>query len=286
MSDSTGLAKVVSTPFGDLAVRDYPGDGNPFVLLHGFPDDSKIYDRLVPELSGHRVVTFDFAGYGQSEHRADADVEEGQRVAETAAVVDQLGLEHVTVVGHDAGGPVAVEYAAVNADRVSRLGLLNCYFGSSPTLRFPEMIRLLAEPNLVELADAFIADPRPRKWLLEHTARRFGYSATEEIREKSIIPQFFGSENQRDSLTAIRAWTGRLLEDVELTNNVISSGALSSITCPVDIAFGVNDPYLNSGVADHLANLFVNSRRHSIAARHWVQWDEPRQVAEALTRNP
>jgi pimeloyl-ACP methyl ester carboxylesterase len=37
------------------------------VLLHGFPDDLHLYDRLVPELAGRRVVSFDFLGWGASE---------------------------------------------------------------------------------------------------------------------------------------------------------------------------------------------------------------------------
>jgi haloalkane dehalogenase len=32
------------------------------VLLHGFPDNRHLYDRLVPELARRRVVTFDFLG--------------------------------------------------------------------------------------------------------------------------------------------------------------------------------------------------------------------------------
>jgi pimeloyl-ACP methyl ester carboxylesterase len=50
------------------------------VAMHGFPDDSRIYDRLVPHLSGRRVVTFDGVGCGQSrrqgasfEPRADSE---------------------------------------------------------------------------------------------------------------------------------------------------------------------------------------------------------------------
>lgn len=274
----------ISTPFGTIAAREFPGEGDPFVFLHGFPDDSAIYDRLIPELGNRHVVTFDFAGYGKSERTDGAGLEEGQRVRETAAVVDHLGLDRVVIVGHDAGGPVAVEYSLAYPEKVSRLALLNCYFGDSPTLRFPEMIRLLGDPNLVPLADALIHDGEKRKWLLEHTASQFGYEPTDEIRQVAIIPQYFGSTEQPNALQAIRAWTGRLFKDVALQNEAIASGSLSKLSVPVDIVFGANDPYLNSGVAEHLAGLFPNSRRESIEARHWVQWDDPKSVADALMR--
>src|SRR5215475_15043021 len=45
-----------------------PGPGVPVVLMHGFPDNTHLYDRLVPHLAGRRpVVRFDFLGWGQSD---------------------------------------------------------------------------------------------------------------------------------------------------------------------------------------------------------------------------
>ncbi|MFG2306576.1 alpha/beta fold hydrolase [Actinacidiphila glaucinigra] len=282
MTVPTPVQHKVETPQGFLAVKDYPGLGIPFLLLHGYPDDSTIYNKLASELQPRRVITFDFLGYGQSERAQTTQVSDGQRMNETAAVIDQLNLDQVIVVGHDAGGPVAVEYAVAHPDRVARMALMNCYFGDSPTLRFPEMIRLLGDPHLAPLADALMEDPAQRQWLLEYTAQQFGYGPTADIREKAIIPQFFGSNSQPDALDAIRAWTGRLLADVAITNDVIASGRLASLRMPVDIAFGANDPYLNTGVAEHLAELFPDSQLHSIDARHWVQWDEPKAVAQVL----
>ena len=53
---------------GSLYVRDFPGSGPAFVLLHGFPDDSHIYDDLIPHLAsaGRRAISIDFLGFGAS----------------------------------------------------------------------------------------------------------------------------------------------------------------------------------------------------------------------------
>src|SRR5271170_1452588 len=58
---------------GTIYARDYEGGGPTFVLMHGFPDNLQIYDRLVPYLvaAGRRVVTLDFLGYGASDKPAD-----------------------------------------------------------------------------------------------------------------------------------------------------------------------------------------------------------------------
>jgi pimeloyl-ACP methyl ester carboxylesterase len=63
----------------------------------------------------------------------------------------------VVLVGHDAGGPDAIDYAVGERGRVEQLVLLNTYYGHAPTLRLPEAIRLLADPNLTPLADAMLA---------------------------------------------------------------------------------------------------------------------------------
>src|SRR5262249_50943859 len=47
-----------------IHVRDYAGAGPPIILMHGFPDNLHLYDRLVPYLSPpRRVVLFDFLGW-------------------------------------------------------------------------------------------------------------------------------------------------------------------------------------------------------------------------------
>ena len=46
-----------------LYAREYPGQEPAIVLMHGFPDNLHLYDRLVPELAGRRVVVFDFLGW-------------------------------------------------------------------------------------------------------------------------------------------------------------------------------------------------------------------------------
>src|SRR4029453_16819761 len=50
-----------------ISAREYPGSEPALVLMHGFPDDLQLYDRLVPQLAGRRVILFDFLGWGRSD---------------------------------------------------------------------------------------------------------------------------------------------------------------------------------------------------------------------------
>jgi len=55
-----------------IYVRDYSGEEPAIILMHGFPDNLHLYDRLVPHLSPQRrVVAFDFLGWGASDKPSD-----------------------------------------------------------------------------------------------------------------------------------------------------------------------------------------------------------------------
>ena len=59
-------SRMVSVPGGRLHVMDFPGDEPALVVMHGFPDDSRIYNRLAPLLTPRRVVAVDWLGYGRT----------------------------------------------------------------------------------------------------------------------------------------------------------------------------------------------------------------------------
>ena len=83
----------VPTTLGRLQVTDHPGAEPALVLMHGFPDDSRIYDRLVPLLSPRRAATFDFLGYGSSERPQAGALDRADHVHQLGAVLDVLGVE-------------------------------------------------------------------------------------------------------------------------------------------------------------------------------------------------
>ena len=64
-----------------------------FVLLHGFPDNSHIYDDLIPHLvsAGRRTVAIDFLGFGASDKPEDAPYSFARQLGDLEAVVEALG---------------------------------------------------------------------------------------------------------------------------------------------------------------------------------------------------
>jgi pimeloyl-ACP methyl ester carboxylesterase len=116
---------------GSVYVRDFAGKGPAFVVLHGFPDNSHIYDDLIPHLAsaGRRTVAIDFLGFGASDKPAGAPYSFAQQLGDLEAVVEGLALGQIVPVGHDAGGPAAVNFALRHPERTAAVTLMNASVG-------------------------------------------------------------------------------------------------------------------------------------------------------------
>ncbi|MGH3557609.1 MAG: alpha/beta fold hydrolase [Mycobacterium sp.] len=293
MQDTSRTAAVsvderrVDTPHGSIFAREAPGDGPAVVLMHGFPDDQRIYARLLPLLSPQRAVTFDFLGYGRSERSDTAGFTPDDHAEQITAVVDALDIPDAVLVGHDASGPDAVFYTVAHPERVAHLALLNTMFGRGDALTMPEMTKLLSEPELGTLADDMIRDPAQRLWLLQRWGQQWDLDAADPdgLAAQSILPQFYGNDSQPDALAAIRRWTAQLPASLDRQDTLVAEEALHRIDTPVSIIFGERDRYLGPALAAEMAGLFAKSALHLVEqAGHYPQYDRPETVAAFLTQ--
>ena len=80
------------------------GAGQPVVLIHGYPLSGRAWDRQVPVLleAGHRVITYDRRGFGQSSQPA-VGYDYDTFAADLAALLDHLDLWDAVLVGHSMG---------------------------------------------------------------------------------------------------------------------------------------------------------------------------------------
>jgi pimeloyl-ACP methyl ester carboxylesterase len=267
-----------------LWVGEQPGQGPAIVLMHGFPDNHHLYDRVLPYLSDRRVVTFDFLGWGDSDKPTDHAYTADAQAQELDRVISGLELDRVILVAHDASGVPAIDWALAHPDRVERLVLLNTYYAPTPSLRPPEAIWLFSTPGV----------RRVSRWL----SRRFGnwlfrrmyfWQVGGFFRDASVrdrfLPVLYEQFVRRPS--AQPAFFG-LNEDLRPTLRQRSTRAadLRHFDRPVRILFGAADPYLNVNVARDLAALFPSAELHLLSgARHFVQMDEPEKVAREITRD-
>jgi len=148
----------VARAAGELAVADYPGTEPAIVIMHGFPDRRSINEPLARQLEGRRVLLFDFLGYGGSDKPAGHSYDAASFEDDLDAVVSELTDGPVVIVGHDASGPTAINWVQRNPKRTEHLVLLNCYYHQTPSLGFPEVIALFADPATRPLTTEIAAD--------------------------------------------------------------------------------------------------------------------------------
>jgi haloalkane dehalogenase len=291
-NEHPGLVQATSSPPGyrenriprgphQIYAHEHPGQEPAIVLMHGFPDDLHLYDRLVPELAGRRVVSFDFLGWGRSDKPGGYPYTAANQTGDLDAVIRQLQLGPMVLVAHDASGPPAINWALDHPDRVAALVLLNTYYAPTPGLRAPEVIRLFSTPILWSIArpmsrlfddllfwrlyrwqvGRFFRDPQVRERFLPVLYRQFTVTP-------SAHEAFFGlNRDLRHAVAANRAALPRL----------------GRFDRPVRVIFGAADPYLNSRVARRFHQLFPTSELFLLdGARHYVQLDEPQQVARLI----
>jgi non-heme chloroperoxidase len=104
-----------------LHYEDY-GAGDPIVLIHGYPLSGRAWDKQVPVLleAGHRVITYDRRGFGDSSRPATG-YDYDSFASDLKVLLDELDLHDVILVGHSMGtGEVTRYIGKYGSDRIAR----------------------------------------------------------------------------------------------------------------------------------------------------------------------
>ena len=96
-----------------LHIDDSGGGGRPVVLIHGWPLSAQAWEPQVSALraAGYRVVAYDRRGFGRSD-KPDSGYSFDTLADDLQRVMDQCGLQDVTLVGFSMGGGEVARYIA------------------------------------------------------------------------------------------------------------------------------------------------------------------------------
>ncbi len=156
------------------------GSGEPVVLLHGFPETSNAWRKVMPALAEHyTVLAPDLRGFGASD-RPDNGYDKRTVAEDVHQLVHQLGLGPIHLVSHDVGMMVGYAYACAYPSEVKRLVLMEA---ALPGLgleklydadKYPRMyhLPLFEAPN--GLAEALITGRE--KMFVRHFMRQQAYN--------------------------------------------------------------------------------------------------------------
>jgi pimeloyl-ACP methyl ester carboxylesterase len=118
-----------------LNYLDWGSEGAPLLLLvHGSQDHARSWDWVARALSPEwRVIAPDLRGHGDSDWSADGAYLSSYHLLDLADLIDALGADQLSIVGHSFGGNISARYTAAFPDRVRRLALVDG-IGPSPSV--------------------------------------------------------------------------------------------------------------------------------------------------------
>jgi pimeloyl-ACP methyl ester carboxylesterase len=266
-------------------VSEEQGDGPTIVLMHGFPDNHHLYDRLVPYLRDRHVVAFDFLGWGESDKPSDHSYTFAGLEADLDAVVHGLELADVQLVVHDASGPTGINWALDHPERVASIVALNTFYclTGNALPNPPEAIRLFSDPAYARLTAHFARSPKQFRWLYDFQVG--GFIRSDEVRDQ-FVPLLYEQFEAQPSTLGPFLELNRDLNDAVIANTQ-RIAELGTLDTPIRFAFGEWDPYLDLELARRLAAMFVNSDATPVGeAGHFPQLDAPEATASAILNAP
>jgi pimeloyl-ACP methyl ester carboxylesterase len=256
-----------------LSVHD-EGEGQPVLLIHGFPDSHHLWRHQVEPLnnSGMRVIAPDLRGFGESDRpEAIEDYAITKSVADMVAVLDQLEIEKAHVVGHDWGGPVAWALAAFRPDRVTKLVGMSV---GHPETRRPVTIEQRQKSWYMLLFQfSGVAEELLMRndWQLFH----------EWLRDDGDVEQYISDLSRPGALTAGLSW---YRANVGPHRELGESPRVPNIAAPTMGIWSTGDNYLIEGPVERSAEYVDGPWRYERVedASHWMQLDQPERVSELL----
>ncbi len=265
MSQTTAPAtQYLDVPGGRLAYDDTGrGTGAPVLLLPGMMVPRSVYQDVRPLLvaAGHRVITLDVRGFGDSSIAWD-DYSPAALADDALALLDHLGIERAVLAGHSYTGATVVKLAGRAPERVAGIALLAAFVESpAPNAVMKVLMKVMGS--------AFLHLP-----------------STWGMYQKLAFPtKPAGFEEYRDGLVAALRTPGRKQATKGyVTGDSAPVGWSAAVTCPALVMMGGKDPDFPEPelVADRQAAALHGRKVMIEGAGHYLMVERPQDTADAL----
>lgn len=242
------------------------GQGEPVLLIHGFPFSSEMYQPQRAELSTRfRVVTPDLRGMGRSDVQNAIDGYSLDVYADDLVVLlDHLGIGQVIVGGMSMGGYILFALLRRHPDRVKGIILIDTK-AAADTEEAKANRYKMAEQARAEDSSAVVESMLP-KMLTERT-RNERPELVQFVREMMLATSVEGIVAAQEAMAA----------------RPDSTSMLPNINVPVLIIVGSEDPLTPPSVAEEMQRQIPNARLVVIeGAAHAANLERPEEVNRAL----
>jgi pimeloyl-ACP methyl ester carboxylesterase len=269
--------KQIRTSAGPIRYRD-EGAGEALVFLHGVLSDGRLWERVVPLLSGScRCLVPDWPlGSHRVAMDKDADLSPDGLIAIVLEFLDALGLKQVTLVGNDTGGALCQLLAARHPERVMRLVLTPCdaYENFPPASIFVPLKLAGALPG--GLAAVALAH---RLRAVQRLPLSFG-GLGKRVEPEMVI---WWLEPVRTS-RLIRRDLVKIMKSLDKRYSLEAAERLKTFTRPVLIAWAPEARFFTMSYGERLAADIPGARLEQIDdAYTFVSIDQPERTASLIS---
>lgn len=253
------------------------GDGEPVVLLHGFPESWYSWRHQLRALAaaGYRAIAPDQRGYNLTEAKGPYDT--GTLQADILCLMDHLGIERAHVVGHDWGGAIAWLLGMEHGERLKSLTVCN--------LPHPAVFRKGVRRPRQALRSWYVLFFQ-LPWLPERVLAAQGYHRLARMMIRECRPGTFTKDDIREFLAGWRRQGlggGINWYRAALRHPPRIPDPVPLVTVPTLLIWGDDDRYLGreltEGTEEYVAKLRVE---HLPGVSHWVQQEAPDEVNRLL----
>jgi pimeloyl-ACP methyl ester carboxylesterase len=260
-------------------VRDAgPADGEPVVLLHGFPQDSTAWDRVAPVLhqGGMRTLAPDQRGYSpMARPRGRACYRLRELTDDVLALLDAAGLESAHVVGHDWGAAVAWGLGSWHPDRVRTLTALSV---PHPTAMTQSL--LTSEQGLRSYYMGLFQLPfLPEGLLLAGGARGLRAALRRGGLPEDVVDHYVARMREPGALSGALAWYRALPWS--------SRDPVGKVRVPTLHVWSTGDPFLGRTATERTEHFCEDAYRLEVldGLSHWLPELAAEQVADLVTEH-
>jgi len=278
---STGVELDVATA-GDPA-------GPPIILLHGFPESHRTWRHQIPVLATDNfVIAPDQRGYARSSKPEGVEnYTHDKLVADVLALADHFGIDRFTLVGHDWGGAIAWMAALQHPGRVTRLIIANAPhpFVFQKTL-FDDPEQRAASQYITRFRDTSIDRGLVGAGLEHFFGSTFVQHVTATIAGADKAA-YLDEWSQPGAMTAMLNWYRASAVEVpavgtEAPRPAFLDAPFPPIIVPTLVIWGVRDKALLPCQLDGLEALVPDLTIVKIDAGHFVPWEAPEAVTQAM----
>lgn len=250
------------------------GSGAPILFLHGNPTWSFLYRGIIIRLrKRYRCIALDYPGFGLSPHPAAYRYTAAEHSVVVSELIRSLGLDGLTIMGQDWGGPIGMRAALDNSARMRALVMGNTWYWPLDHL------------SMRAFAHTMSSGPMQKQIFNKNffVERVMPMGVRHKLAEE-VLDHYRGPFPTIDSRAGVAEFPKELLAAEGWLRELDAEVAHGLGRLPLLLTWGMHDLAFPPKMMDRFRSDFDSAHTVRLDAKHYIQEDAPAEIADAIGR--